>query len=171
MRKHVERASHDLRAVITTYEGKHNHDVPAPRGSGSYAINRPPTTNNGNTNNNYGLMAIRPSANYSSSLQSTAGLTTNGGQPPYTLQMLQNSGSNGLPESSYVNQNRGKNGSLSSAKEEPEDELFYNSFLGWWKENDQRIKGSKDELVLWCNLVGNCICCIIDNKKLEIFFG
>lgn len=130
MRKHVERASHDLRAVITTYEGKHNHDVPAPRGSGSYAINRPPTTNNGNTNNNYGLMAIRPSANYSSSLQSTAGLTTNGGQPPYTLQMLQNSGSNGLPESSYVNQNRGKNGSLSSAKEEPEDELFYNSFLG-----------------------------------------
>ncbi|CAI9298750.1 unnamed protein product [Lactuca saligna] len=130
VRKHVERASHDLRAVITTYEGKHNHDVPAPRGSGSYAINRPPTTNNGNTNNNYGLMAIRPSANYSSSLQSTTGLTNNSGQPPYTLQMLQNSGSNGLPESSYVNQNRGKNGSLSSAKEEPEDELFYNSFLG-----------------------------------------
>ncbi|CAO1944582.1 unnamed protein product [Urochloa humidicola] len=33
VRKHVERASHDLRAVITTYEGKHNHDVPAARGS------------------------------------------------------------------------------------------------------------------------------------------
>ncbi|KAI3514859.1 hypothetical protein L1887_13606 [Cichorium endivia] len=130
VRKHVERASHDLRAVITTYEGKHNHDVPAPRGSGSYAINRPPTTNNGNTTNNYGLMAIRPSANYSSNIQNTTGLTTNGGQPPYTLQMLQNSGSNGLQESSYMNQNRGKNGSLSNAKEEPEDELFYNSFLG-----------------------------------------
>lgn len=28
MRKHVERASHDPKAVITTYEGKHNHDVP-----------------------------------------------------------------------------------------------------------------------------------------------
>jgi len=28
VRKHVERASHDHRAVITTYEGKHNHDVP-----------------------------------------------------------------------------------------------------------------------------------------------
>ncbi|KAH9312914.1 hypothetical protein KI387_027949, partial [Taxus chinensis] len=33
VRKHVERASHDLKAVITTYEGKHNHDVPAARNS------------------------------------------------------------------------------------------------------------------------------------------
>ncbi|VAH65505.1 unnamed protein product [Triticum turgidum subsp. durum] len=39
VRKHVERASHDLRAVITTYEGKHNHDVPAARGSA--ALYRP----------------------------------------------------------------------------------------------------------------------------------
>lgn len=28
VRKHVERASDDLKSVITTYEGKHNHDVP-----------------------------------------------------------------------------------------------------------------------------------------------
>lgn len=33
MRKHVERASHDPKAVITTYEGKHNHDVPVARNS------------------------------------------------------------------------------------------------------------------------------------------
>ncbi|KAL0734877.1 hypothetical protein Bca4012_011087 [Brassica carinata] len=33
VRKHVERASHDLKSVITTYEGKHNHDVPAVRNS------------------------------------------------------------------------------------------------------------------------------------------
>ncbi|XP_022961124.1 WRKY transcription factor SUSIBA2-like isoform X1 [Cucurbita moschata] len=31
VRKHVERASHDLKCVITTYEGKHNHEVPAAR--------------------------------------------------------------------------------------------------------------------------------------------
>ncbi|CAN0896490.1 Probable WRKY transcription factor 3 [Linum grandiflorum] len=29
VRKHVERAATDPKAVITTYEGKHNHDVPA----------------------------------------------------------------------------------------------------------------------------------------------
>ena len=33
VRKHVERASHDPKAVITTYEGKHNHDVPVVRNS------------------------------------------------------------------------------------------------------------------------------------------
>ncbi|XP_010551835.1 PREDICTED: LOW QUALITY PROTEIN: cyclin-dependent kinase 12 [Tarenaya hassleriana] len=31
VRKHVERASTDPKAVITTYEGKHNHDVPTAR--------------------------------------------------------------------------------------------------------------------------------------------
>ncbi|XP_050384256.1 WRKY transcription factor SUSIBA2-like [Argentina anserina] len=33
VRKHVERASHDIKFVITTYEGKHNHVVPAARNS------------------------------------------------------------------------------------------------------------------------------------------
>ncbi|XP_015946170.1 probable WRKY transcription factor 4 isoform X1 [Arachis duranensis] len=33
VRKHIERASMDPKAVITTYEGKHNHDVPASRKS------------------------------------------------------------------------------------------------------------------------------------------
>ncbi|XVE68200.1 hypothetical protein DITRI_Ditri09bG0049400 [Diplodiscus trichospermus] len=39
VRKHVERASTDPKAVITTYEGKHNHDVPAARNSSQNAIN------------------------------------------------------------------------------------------------------------------------------------
>ncbi|XP_022149623.1 probable WRKY transcription factor 26 [Momordica charantia] len=38
VRKHIERASHDLRAVITTYEGKHNHHIPAPREIGFLII-------------------------------------------------------------------------------------------------------------------------------------
>ncbi|WZY81251.1 hypothetical protein YC2023_027635 [Brassica napus] len=36
VRKHVERASHDPKAVITTYEGKHNHDVPMVRSNNSH---------------------------------------------------------------------------------------------------------------------------------------
>lgn len=35
VRKHVERSSADPRAVITTYEGKHTHDVPLPASIGS----------------------------------------------------------------------------------------------------------------------------------------
>ncbi|XP_066315296.1 WRKY transcription factor WRKY24-like [Miscanthus floridulus] len=46
VRKHVERASHDLRAVITTYEGKHNHDVPAARGSAALYRPAPPPADN-----------------------------------------------------------------------------------------------------------------------------
>ncbi|QHN96133.1 Putative WRKY transcription factor [Arachis hypogaea] len=36
VRKHVERASHDLKSV--TYEGKQNHDVPATRSSSNVWI-------------------------------------------------------------------------------------------------------------------------------------
>lgn len=35
VRKHVERSSTDPKAVITTYEGKHNHEIPAGRYSSS----------------------------------------------------------------------------------------------------------------------------------------
>ncbi|KAL0350848.1 UNVERIFIED_CONTAM: putative WRKY transcription factor 4 [Sesamum radiatum] len=31
VRKHVERASADPKAVVTTYEGKHNHEIPTGR--------------------------------------------------------------------------------------------------------------------------------------------
>ncbi|PKA59933.1 putative WRKY transcription factor 20 [Apostasia shenzhenica] len=36
VRKHVERAAHDPKAVITTYEGKHNHDVPVAKNGGNH---------------------------------------------------------------------------------------------------------------------------------------
>ncbi|CAB4315292.1 unnamed protein product [Prunus armeniaca] len=104
VRKHVERASHDTRAVITTYEGKHNHDVPAARGSGSYSNGNRLASDNGSNNNSNVSMAVRPLAlpnhsnlSYLSSLQNTRQPTTER-QSPYTLKMLQSEGSYGFPE-------------------------------------------------------------------------
>ncbi|KAK3146918.1 hypothetical protein QOZ80_3BG0274980 [Eleusine coracana subsp. coracana] len=39
VKKHIERSSQDPKAVITTYEGKHSHDVPAARHSSHAAAN------------------------------------------------------------------------------------------------------------------------------------
>lgn len=136
VRKHVERASHDLRAVITTYEGKHNHDVPAARGSGSYAMNKPPPGSNNNNNNM--PVVPRPSmlANHSNqgmNFNDTFFNTTQI-QPPITLQMLQSSGSSsysgiGTSSGSYMNQMQPINNSKPISKEEPKDDLFFSSFL------------------------------------------
>ncbi|KAE8733669.1 WRKY DNA-binding protein 2, putative isoform 2 [Hibiscus syriacus] len=49
VRKHVERASHNLKCVLTTYDGKHNHGVPAARNSShvnSSGYNLTPTVPN-----------------------------------------------------------------------------------------------------------------------------
>lgn len=108
----MERASHDLRAVITTYEGKHNHDVPAARGSG---VRRPPTDND-NSNNSF-PMAIRPTAMVNHYNQMTANSLFSGrpnastSQDPFILEMLQSSGSNGFSGfddsmNSYMNQHQ-----------------------------------------------------------------
>ncbi|KAM7526550.1 hypothetical protein LguiA_016452 [Lonicera macranthoides] len=129
VRKHVERACHDLRAVITTYEGKHNHDVPAPRGSGSYAVNRPPS-NNGNVPAVIRPLPMttqsNPTTNYANPYQNSRVPTKS--QAPFTLEMLQDQGFSGYgnPTSSYMNQ---ANGSFSAAKEEPDNDSFLDSFL------------------------------------------
>uniref|UniRef100_A0A0D9VVH8 WRKY domain-containing protein n=1 Tax=Leersia perrieri TaxID=77586 RepID=A0A0D9VVH8_9ORYZ len=39
VKKHIERSSQDPKAVITTYEGKHSHDVPTARNSNHSAAN------------------------------------------------------------------------------------------------------------------------------------
>ncbi|KAL5757035.1 hypothetical protein ACOSP7_021458 [Xanthoceras sorbifolium] len=137
VRKHVERASHDLRAVITTYEGKHNHDVPAARGSGSRSIPLPDNhnnSNNNNNNNNNASMAIRATAmsqSHHSNNPPTVNphrnvrLPSSDGQAPFTLEMLQSPGGFGFsgllasPLGSYMNE----------AKEEPRDDMFFESLL------------------------------------------
>lgn len=140
VRKHVERAAHDLRAVITTYEGKHNHDVPAARGSGMSRSSMPP--NNGAMPS----MAIRPSAvSYMSSNSGNAhSFQGNQGMPssfegagplsPFTLQLLQNPGSFGF--SAYLNQPQYSDNNMFSstntttrAKEEPKEDALFESLL------------------------------------------
>lgn len=141
VRKHVERASHDLRAVITTYEGKHNHDVPAARGSGSHSVNRPMPNNASNPTNTAAtaispLQVIQHSDNSHQNQRSQAPPE---GQSPFTLEMLQSPGSFGFsgfgnPMQSYMNQQQQQlsdNVFSSRAKEEPRDDMFLESLLCW----------------------------------------
>nr|AVK51636.1 transcription factor WRKY33-1 [Brassica nigra] len=126
VRKHVERASQDLRSVITTYEGKHNHDVPAARGSG-YATNRPVQDPSS--------APIRPAA-----IAGHSNYTTSS-RAPYTLQMLHNNNNTNAGLFGYAMNNHNSNiqtqqnefvgGGFSRAKEEPNDESssFLDSFL------------------------------------------
>lgn len=117
----MERASHDLRAVITTYEGKHNHDVPAARGSG-YTMNRPSAV----TAN----MPIRPSAVPS---QPNNTMYPNSGVSLGMLQNNNNTGSFGFSRlgkaigSSYMSQPHFSDGAF--AKNEPRDDSFLDGFL------------------------------------------
>ncbi|KAK9734330.1 hypothetical protein RND81_04G132100 [Saponaria officinalis] len=116
VRKHIERASHDMRAVVTTYEGKHNHDVPAARGSGGY---------------NNAPIHVRPLAaiptqsnNYNNYKPFNNNNSTNTRKPetqsPFTLQVLQSPGSFGF--SGFENQ--------PEIKEEGMDSKFLDSFFG-----------------------------------------
>ncbi|XP_026389006.1 probable WRKY transcription factor 33 [Papaver somniferum] len=143
VRKHVERASHDLRAVITTYEGKHNHDVPAARGSGMHRQQQSAaaTTTMGSSHNN-GSSVVRP---YTTSLVNNVNTNNNhsyrndnqGGQAPFTLEMLQTSpGSFGFSgfsmntnnNNSFMN-NQQQQGVFSKTKDEPRDDMFLESLL------------------------------------------
>ncbi|KAE9598657.1 putative transcription factor WRKY family [Lupinus albus] len=124
VRKHIERAPQDLSAVITTYEGKHNHDVPAARCSGNHSIKKSlpnDTTNNTTqyTNNsiNNSIQNFRPQE----------------GQSHFNQGMLQSPESFGffgfenLMES-YMNQ-QSNNVFSSTAKEESRNDSFLDSLL------------------------------------------
>ncbi|XP_050371413.1 WRKY transcription factor WRKY24 [Argentina anserina] len=142
VRKHVERASHDLRAVITTYEGKHNHDVPAARGSGSANRALPSNNTNNNMMNNHNVAsAMRSTIHHSTNsaannnpLQNLR-LPSSEGQAPFTLEMLQSPASYGFAGfdnsmGSYMNQTQlNDNTMFSKTKDEPRDDAFFESLL------------------------------------------
>ncbi|KAK4764865.1 hypothetical protein SAY86_025955 [Trapa natans] len=129
VRKHVERASHDLRAVITTYEGKHNHDVPAARGNGSHSINQSIPLND---------EPPAPVVNMSQSMKQSVVLSSGSGEgrpSPFTLEILQGSGGLhysgfGSSTGAFINRQKESMEELySKAKKEPSDDLFLESLL------------------------------------------
>ncbi|OIW14296.1 hypothetical protein TanjilG_21436 [Lupinus angustifolius] len=127
VRKHIERDPQDLSAVITTYEGKHNHAVPAARGSGNHSINK----------NNTAVPAISPYAvteypnnSLNNSIQN---FRPQEGQSHFNQGMLKSHGSFGFfgfgnSMGSYMNQ-QSDNVFSSRAKEEPRDDSFLDSLL------------------------------------------
>lgn len=141
VRKHVERASNDPRSVITTYEGKHNHDIPAARGSGSgsgsgsQSLSRPVPSNHPGNN---AAMAFRPSGLPNNPMYSvpTSGFRSSMTEPQagYGLAMLQNPATsfgylgfgNSLSSTSNAPYD---NAPFSRAKDEPKDDLFLESLL------------------------------------------
>ncbi|KAF0923637.1 hypothetical protein E2562_006619 [Oryza meyeriana var. granulata] len=137
VRKHVERASHDLRAVITTYEGKHNHDVPAARGSAALYRPAPPAAT---TSHQY--LPSQPAMSYQSSAVAA-------GPQPYALRPdgFGTQGSFGLGGSSfggfsgfddargsYMSQHQQQQRQndamhVSRTKEEPGEDMFFQNSL------------------------------------------
>jgi len=135
VRKHVERAAHDIKAVITTYEGKHNHDVPAARGSASYNMNK-------NSLNSNISAPIRPSAvncysnssGLKNSLYNNTRLPATGNQESFALDKFQNPGSFGQSGpnksmGSYNDHAPYSHATFSNAKDERKDDSFLQSFL------------------------------------------
>ncbi|PWA68294.1 WRKY domain-containing protein [Artemisia annua] len=141
VRKLVERASHDLQAVITTYEGKHNHGVPMPRGGSSYLTNQPSTSNTTTTSNNYMSRTSRELPKYSNDMTSNNGvpmnyldnvhnvrnLSNDNGRSSHMSHTLEHTKNYDMFESMYPNQDWERE-FLSAAKKEPENDFIYHSF-------------------------------------------
>ncbi|KAL7086441.1 hypothetical protein ACP275_13G003100 [Erythranthe tilingii] len=72
VKKHVERASHDSRVVITTYEGQHEHEMPLPR-----PVNQSTPRNDANTITANGESRPKPEENNPVSLEMVVHLTAN----------------------------------------------------------------------------------------------
>ncbi|KAJ0956647.1 putative transcription factor WRKY family [Helianthus annuus] len=71
VRKHVERASNDARSVVTTYEGRHNHDVPVARGMRSSQATNSSNNMSSMTTNSSGLSYHHPNNSMKNSVCSS----------------------------------------------------------------------------------------------------
>ncbi|KAL2330640.1 hypothetical protein Fmac_018221 [Flemingia macrophylla] len=135
VRKHVERAAHDIKSVITTYEGKHNHDVPSARGSAGYNRNR-------NSLNSNIPAPIRPSAvncyssssRFTNSLYNNTRLPATGNQESFALDKFKSPGNFGCSTldrsmGSFTNHTQYSDISYSKAEDERKNDSFLQSFL------------------------------------------
>ncbi|XP_047060522.1 WRKY transcription factor WRKY24-like [Lolium rigidum] len=140
VRKHVERASHDLRAVITTYEGKHNHDVPAARGSAALYRPAPRAVDSAMSTSHQYMANQQPSAMTYQAGAAAAGTQQYAPRPDGFGGQSQGSfGFNGSfgfsagfdnPTGSYMSQHQQQqrqNDAMhaSGAKEEPREDMFF----------------------------------------------
>ncbi|KAL8215165.1 hypothetical protein R6Q57_004614 [Mikania cordata] len=132
VRKQVERASHNIKSVVTTYEGKHNHDVPVPRGfRASYAAN---------SGNNRSTMSSVPSE-FSNQLSNNSminlvpGSSLLSSDTKFTLETSHDQGDLGCigfekpTQSSYMDRQLKLESVFPKAKDEPQHDDFLESLL------------------------------------------
>ncbi|XP_071738450.1 probable WRKY transcription factor 3 [Rutidosis leptorrhynchoides] len=125
VRKLVERASHDFRSVITTYEGKHNHGVPIQRGSFKNTTKQLSTLNASNTSMNYVPMTYEALPNNVGGMR----WTNNDDQTHRISQTSENSRNDNFLDDFYPKQDWKRDEFLSTVKKEHENDLTFNSYL------------------------------------------
>ncbi|KAL8258809.1 hypothetical protein R6Q59_026762 [Mikania micrantha] len=132
VRKQVERASHNIKSVVTTYEGKHNHDVPAARGfQSSYATN---SSNNRSTMSSVPLEFSYQHSN-NSMINLIPGSSLLSSDTKFTLETSHDQGDSGglgfekPMQSNYMDRQLKLESVFPKTKDEPQDDDFLESLL------------------------------------------
>lgn len=103
MKKHVERGADDINLVVTTYDGIHEHNAPAPRCPGPKSRSGSSTQDQTNRTTRLGRP---PSSTYDTSLETTTRPFTSLA-PQMDMTQLYMTGLSKLPSLPPVNQNTG----------------------------------------------------------------